>query len=109
MQRSTRSLLHMTIVVVGLNHKTAPVELREQFSFADGLLPTALAELQLGTLQHQEDGSPGSAQAMKLHHAREIVCINRTYTHAAALMARIEGRVMDWSHLREALTWADIV
>jgi glutamyl-tRNA reductase len=49
----------MTIVVVGLNHKTAPVALREQFSFTGSLLPMALGELHLGTSRYREDGLPG--------------------------------------------------
>ncbi len=35
----------MTIVLVGLNHRTAPVELREQFYLADGPLQVALEAL----------------------------------------------------------------
>ncbi|MCR8644179.1 glutamyl-tRNA reductase [Paenibacillus sp. N1-5-1-14] len=35
----------MHIVVVGLNHRTAPVEVREKFTFAQGDLPQALQEL----------------------------------------------------------------
>ena len=37
----------MHIVVVGLNYRTAPVEVRERFSFADKDMPEALAELKL--------------------------------------------------------------
>lgn len=37
--------LHMHIVVVGLNYRTAPVEIREQFAFADQELPAALRQL----------------------------------------------------------------
>ncbi|MDT8859497.1 glutamyl-tRNA reductase [Alkalihalobacillus sp. MEB130] len=35
----------MHILVVGFNYKTAPVELREKFSFQEGELPNALAQL----------------------------------------------------------------
>ncbi|MBP2000417.1 glutamyl-tRNA reductase [Paenibacillus shirakamiensis] len=35
----------MHIVVVGLNYRTAPVEVRERFTFADKDMPAALAEL----------------------------------------------------------------
>lgn len=35
----------MHIVVVGLNYRTAPVEVREQFAFAENDLPAALHEL----------------------------------------------------------------
>ncbi len=37
--------LAMHIVVVGLNYRTAPVEVRERFSFADKDMPQALQEL----------------------------------------------------------------
>lgn len=39
----------MHIVVVGLNYRTAPVEVRERFSFTDKDLPLALKELQRTT------------------------------------------------------------
>ncbi|MGA2245897.1 MAG: glutamyl-tRNA reductase [Verrucomicrobiota bacterium] len=35
----------MSIVVVGLSHRSAPVELRERFAFADAGVPAALQEL----------------------------------------------------------------
>jgi glutamyl-tRNA reductase len=35
----------MSIVLVGLNHRTAPVELRERLAFGDSLIPEALATL----------------------------------------------------------------
>ena len=37
----------MHIVVVGLNYRTAPVEVREKFTFADKDLPEALQQLKL--------------------------------------------------------------
>lgn len=35
----------MGIVVVGLNHRSAPVEMREQFAFSDAEIPQALASM----------------------------------------------------------------
>jgi glutamyl-tRNA reductase len=35
----------MSVVVLGLNHQSAPVELRERFAFAEAAIPPALAEL----------------------------------------------------------------
>jgi glutamyl-tRNA reductase len=35
----------MSIVVIGLSHRTSPVELRERFAFADGKIPGALKSL----------------------------------------------------------------
>ncbi|TMA67816.1 MAG: glutamyl-tRNA reductase, partial [Deltaproteobacteria bacterium] len=36
---------HRTIVLVGLNHRTAPVEVRERVAFANGRLEPALRDL----------------------------------------------------------------
>jgi glutamyl-tRNA reductase len=35
----------MNVVVIGLSHRTSPVELREQFAFAESKIPDALAQL----------------------------------------------------------------
>ena len=35
----------MNVVVIGLSHRTSPVELRERFAFADEKIPGALAAL----------------------------------------------------------------
>lgn len=35
----------MSVVVVGLSHRTSPVELRERFAFAEGRIPEALQQL----------------------------------------------------------------
>ncbi|MEI7728310.1 MAG: glutamyl-tRNA reductase [Verrucomicrobiota bacterium] len=35
----------MSVVVIGLSHRTAPVELRERFAFAEASIPAALQEL----------------------------------------------------------------
>lgn len=45
----------MSLVVVGLNHKTAPIELLERLSISDEMLPKALH--QLGTYEHVLEGA----------------------------------------------------
>jgi glutamyl-tRNA reductase len=40
----------MSLALLGLNHKVAPVEIREQFSFSDSLLKTALKSLVDGSI-----------------------------------------------------------
>ena len=35
----------MSIVCLGVNHKTAPVEIRERFAFAESHVPVALGEI----------------------------------------------------------------
>src|SRR5690606_22715043 len=39
------SARHMTLLAIGINHQTAPVELRERVAFADHALPAALEAL----------------------------------------------------------------
>ena len=39
----------MPLIVIGLSHRTAPIELRERFAFAESSVPQVLAQLrQLG-------------------------------------------------------------
>ena len=45
----------MSLVVVGLNHKTAPIELLEQLAISEEMLPKALH--QLGTYDHVLEGA----------------------------------------------------
>ena len=45
----------MSLVVVGLNHKTAPIELLERLSISEEMLPKALH--QLGTYEHVLEGA----------------------------------------------------
>lgn len=35
----------MPLIVIGLSHRTSPVEMRERFAFADGIVPATLARL----------------------------------------------------------------
>ena len=46
--------MHREIVIVGVNHRKAPIEVREQVNFSDGLLDDALR--QLLTLEPIEEG-----------------------------------------------------
>ncbi len=50
-----------------------------------------------------------AAQALQMHGAQEIACINRTYAKAEALAAQIGGRAFRWPMLDGALEWADVV
>jgi glutamyl-tRNA reductase len=50
-----------------------------------------------------------AAQAMHMHGAQDITCINRTYSKAEELANQVGGRALNWYHLSEALTWADVV
>ncbi len=67
----------MTLLAIGINHQTAPVELRERVAFAEHTLPNALAALR---------GQPG---------VREVVLLstcNRTELYAAT---EGDGKALD--------------
>ena len=40
----------MSVVVIGLNHRTSPVELRERFAFAEARIPETLQKLRVSGL-----------------------------------------------------------
>ncbi|HEX4773582.1 MAG TPA: glutamyl-tRNA reductase [Bryobacteraceae bacterium] len=44
--RFTERLARMKLVLAGINHKTAPVEVREQLALTDGEVPAVISELQ---------------------------------------------------------------
>jgi glutamyl-tRNA reductase len=67
----------MTLVAIGINHQTAPVELRERVAFADHALPAALSALR---------GLPG------VHEAVLLSTCNRTELYA---VAEGDGRALD--------------
>jgi glutamyl-tRNA reductase len=70
----------MTLITLGINHRTAPVELREQVAFGDSQLPAALRELA---------ALPGVSEAAILS-----TC-NRTEVYCAST-ANIARPVADW-------------
>jgi len=43
----------MSVVVVGLSHRSSPVELREKFAFADGRIPATLEQLRTSGLANE--------------------------------------------------------
>jgi len=70
----------MSLLAFGVNHTTAPVELREKVSFRTELLPDALAELT------HEGG---------IHEAAILSTCNRTEVYCSLDQAR-EQRPIDW-------------
>lgn len=76
----------MSIVVVGINHKTAPVEIREQLAFAESRLPEALRTL---------------ADGQTISEAVIVSTCNRVELIAAA-KSQTDGDQLI-SHLREFL------
>ncbi len=56
----------MSLILVGLNHRTAPVELREQFTLTGCGVPMALAELKKLTAAGGEGGTPCLREAAVL-------------------------------------------
>jgi glutamyl-tRNA reductase len=79
----------MSVVVIGLSHRTSPVEVREKFAFAEAEIPAAVAELRqrgladeavivstcnrvelyLATPQPPEQAFPALQQFLVTHHA----------------------------------------
>lgn len=68
----------MTLILVGLNHRTAPVELREQFALSGCGLPMALESMNTACLSTGGAASPGS----KLHEAVIVSTCNRLEIYA---------------------------
>ena len=58
----------MPLVVLGLNHRTAPVEVRERMVFDAAALPAALAEL------HSQDGI-SEALIVSTCNRTELYCV----------------------------------
>ncbi|MGC8779940.1 MAG: glutamyl-tRNA reductase, partial [Anaerolineae bacterium] len=67
----------MSIVLVGLNYRTAPITLREQFSLAGDALETVLHELQAAR-------SAGPAALAAVHECVIISTCNRLELYAVA-------------------------
>jgi glutamyl-tRNA reductase len=75
-----------------------------------------LAKDRLGSLDHARVLIVGAgemaalaATALRDEGARTITCINRTYANAERLASQFGGRAMNWRHLTEALTEADVI
>ena len=43
----------MAIYVIGINHRTAPVDVRERMAFAESAIPTALERLRAAGLAQE--------------------------------------------------------
>lgn len=108
----------MPVVVLGLSHRTAPVEVRERLAFADADVPAALAQLRaagalteaviLSTCNRVEvyaatDGDPAAALAA----LREFLRTNRHYpgTLGAELYALQEPQSLE--HLFRVVSGLD--
>ncbi len=48
-------------------------------------------------------------QALQMHGAQNVMCINRTYGRAESLAQQLGGHAFRWQQLDEALIWADLV
>ena len=76
----------MSLIILGLSHKTAPLQVREKVVFDDGNLPEALAEL---------TNQPGISEAMILStcNRTEIYCYAESLTQNALVtwLAALKG------------------
>jgi glutamyl-tRNA reductase len=66
----------MSVVVIGLSHRTSPVELRERFAFADEKIPGALAKL-------RESGVVNEAVILSTCNRVEIYAVTSLAADAA--------------------------
>jgi len=66
----------MNLVVIGVNHRTAPVEVREQFAIAEGRLPEAMKTLVT---------YPGVEEAMIVSTCNRVEILARTADGSAGL------------------------
>ena len=79
-QKLTNCSIHMTILAFGVNHTTAPVELRERVSFSSESMPDALTDL------NQQRG---------VREAAILSTCNRTEIYCSLDEAR-ESKPLDW-------------
>ena len=74
----------MKVILTGLSYKTAPVEVREQFAFAEAALPKALEALR---------GCPGVEEALILSTCNRVEVAVNTSPEASAAAAEEEDEV----------------
>lgn len=85
----------MPVVVVGLSHRTAPVEIRERLAFAEPAIPPALARL-------RSDGLAQEAVIVSTCNRVEVYAV--TEQEPAAATAAIRQFLFDTHAFREPLT-----
>jgi glutamyl-tRNA reductase len=93
----------MTIILVGLNHRTAPVELREQLALTGGALPEALAALRHEGRRESDAVESGQPSLAALREGLILSTCNRLEIYASTdsayhgsrfiegFIARLEG------------------
>jgi glutamyl-tRNA reductase len=77
----------MSVVVIGLSHRTSPVELRERFAFAEGEIPDALKSL-------RDSGVAGEAVILSTCNRVEIYAA--TPLEPAKAFAELKGFLVRW-------------
>ena len=86
----------MKILLIGLSHKTAPVDVREKLTFTSTMLRSALT--------HFDSTHPQA----HLEDVREGVIASRIAAHAADIAKGVPGAI-EWDHAmsraRKALDW----
>ena len=77
----------MSIILVGLNHRTAPIELREQFSLAQCALQLALEELR----NYITSDTPKDNGSQKIGGISQIDSIILSTCHRVEVYADVEN------------------
>lgn len=85
----------MSVVVVGLSHRTAPVEVRERLAFGDADIPAALASLRASGL---------AAEAVILSTCNRVELYAATDHDPAAALAGLRRFLLDSRQCGEPLT-----
>lgn len=94
----------MSLLVIGLSHRTAPVELRERFAFSEGTIPAALEKLR-ETGVAQEAVIVSTCNRVELYAASGL--------DAATALPALTRFLADWHHFAgtfnsELYTLADL-
>ncbi len=82
------------IVVLGLNHRSSPLELRERFAFAEAQVPTALAALRAGGL---------AEEAVLLSTCNRVEIYAATQLQPAQAFAALKQFLLDTHNYRDPL------
>ena len=78
----------MSIVTIGLSHRTAPVELRERFAFAEMAIPDALQTLRCGGSIAEEAVILSTCNRVELYLATPLDTTEETFARGENFLAQ---------------------
>ncbi len=95
-RKNTISHSSMSLITLGINHKTAPLDLREQLAFTPQSLPEAL--LSLNNLEHVEE-----AAILSTCNRTEIYCVTTANNDQAIIQWFSKFHGLDEKQIKEHL------